>query len=143
MLLLTLTLSSAFALSSFPGEVEADLGMPCAPTCDLCHSSAGGGGTPTQAFGVAMMDRGMTSSSSTIATALDAMVADAVDSDEDGIIDTEALAQGLNPNPDGTDFCADGSSGPTYGCLSVTGSSAGGIAGLLVGLGALVARRRR
>lgn len=140
-LLWTLSAAPVQALSNFPAEVQDDLGMPCAPTCDLCHSGASGGGTPTQAFGLAMMDRGLTSSTSSIAVALDEMVADAVDSDEDGTIDTEDLALGENPNPDGNDFCAAGLEGPSYGCLNVAPASAG-LLGLLLG-GGLVVRRRR
>lgn len=140
-LLLALLAGPAHALSNFPAEIEADLGMPCAPTCDLCHASTSGGGTPTQAFGLAMMDRGMSSSTDSIAPALDALVADAVDSDGDGTIDTEDLALGENPNPDGNDFCAAGIEGPSYGCLNVAPASAG-LLGLLLGTG-LVARRRR
>lgn len=140
-LMLALLAGPAQALSTFPAEIETDLGMPCAPTCDLCHSSASGGGTPTQPFGLAMMDRGLSSSADSIAPALDEMVADAVDSDGDGTIDTEDLALGENPNPDGSPFCAAGIEGPSYGCLNVAPASAG-LLGLLLGTG-LVARRRR
>lgn len=140
-MLLALLASTAFAMSNFPGDIADDLGMPCTPTCDLCHSSASGGGTPTTAFGLAMMDRGLTASADSIAGALDAMVADGVDSDDDGTIDTEELAQGMNPNG-GTDFCADGQAGPSYGCLSTTSGSAVAWPALLLGLGLLLRRRR-
>lgn len=141
-MLIPLLASTAFAMSSYPGAIAEDLGMPCTPTCDLCHSSASGGGAPTTAFGLAMVDRGLTASTSTLAAALDAMIGDAVDSDADGIMDTEALAQGLDPNG-GTPYCAEGAAGPSYGCLSVTASPATGGAGLLLGLAALLRRRRR
>lgn len=138
-----LLLPTALAMSTYPGEIYNDLGMPCAATCDLCHSSTSGGGTPTQAFGLAMMDRGLTSSADTLGPALDAMVADAVDSDDDGVIDTEALARGENPNPGGEPFCvAGGLDAPSYGCLSVVSSPAAGLLGMLAGLGAALRRRR-
>ena len=140
-MLIVLLASASFAMSNFPGDIADDLGMPCTPTCDLCHSSASGGGTPTTAFGMAMMDRGMTSSSSSLAGALDQMVADAVDSDDDGIIDTEELAQGMNPNGD-ADYCVNGQVGPSYGCAS-PGARPLGLAALSLGLLGLALRRRR
>lgn len=140
-MLLILYTAAAFAMSDFPNAVADELGMPCTATCDLCHSSSSGGGTPTQAFGLAMMDRGLTADSSTIAGALDLMVADAVDSDGDGLIDTEELARGRNPNG-GADYCAAGESGPTYGCLSTTGGARGGLLVAALGLGLLLRRRR-
>ncbi|NOY25055.1 MAG: hypothetical protein GXP62_04195 [Oligoflexia bacterium] len=145
MLLYALITSSAFAMSNFPADLQTDLGMQCTATCDLCHSSPSGSGVPTEPFGIAMVDRGLTVDAATVAGALDAMVADAVDSDGDGIIDTEALAQGLNPNPTGADYCPVGSSitGPVYGCASVSASPVSGLAGLLIGLVALADRRRR
>jgi len=140
-----LLVSTAFAMPQFPGLIETDLGMPCTPTCDLCHSTAGGSGVPTQAFGIAMKDRGLSVMDSTVTPALDAMGADMVDSNGDGTIDTEELAQGLNPNPGGTDYCPVGSgiTGPSYGCLSTVPSPAAGFAGLAVGLLAMLRRRRR
>lgn len=140
-MLIVLLASASFAMSNFPADIADDLGMPCTPTCDLCHSSSAGGGTPTTPFALAMMDRGMTSASSSLAAALDQMVADAVDSDDDGIIDTEELAQGMNPNGD-TDFCADGQVGPSFGCASA-GARPAGLAVLSLGLLGLALRRRR
>ncbi len=141
-MLIALLASTAFALPNYPDEIAADLGMPCTPTCDLCHSSAAGGGVPTTPFGTAMINRGMTTDMASLAMALDMMVSDAVDSDGDTIIDTEELAQGMNPNG-GTDYCADGQVGPTYGCLSSAGTARGGLFAALLGLGAMLLRRRR
>ncbi|RME20201.1 MAG: hypothetical protein D6798_20985 [Deltaproteobacteria bacterium] len=89
-----------------------------------------------------MMDRGMTTDMASLSMALDMMAADGVDSDGDGIIDTEELALGMNPNG-GADYCADGQVGPSYGCLSSAATARGGFLAALLSLGAMLARRRR
>lgn len=130
----------AHASSTYPADVQSDLGMPCAPQCTLCHTSnVGGAGTVTQPFGVAMMDRGLTGGgrASLLTAALDAMATDAIDSDGDGVADVDELADGGNPNDD-TVFCDVVT--PSYGCLN-TAASAWTLTGAIVAAFAL--RRRR
>lgn len=131
-----LLIALAFATSNFPSALESDLAMPCTPACTVCHTTnGGGGGTVTQPFGVELTSRGMTASNEQkLSDALTQMAADGVDSDGDGLPDTEALAQGIEPNT-GASFC--GSLLPKYGCL---GGASGGAAGLLL-LPALFRRR--
>ena len=146
MLSLLVLLSPAFALSNFPGEISNDLGMPCTPTCALCHASAGGGGLASQPFGMAMKQRGLTTNTSSISGALDGMATDLVDSDSDGVTDLDQLANGENPNPDGVDFCAAGGGGApplAYGCSSQGPSPRQGLVALGIGLVGLAFRRRR
>lgn len=138
-------LATAYASSSYPSAVESDLGMPCTPQCTLCHTTnSGGDGTVTEPFGMAMMDRGLEGGSQRdlLQAALTQMELDAVDSDGDGVTDIDALILGENPNG-GTAFCGDSAlPTPTYGCLNVARGGLAG-AGVLAGLAALVAGRRR
>jgi hypothetical protein len=132
--------SAAFALPSYPGIVRDDVGMDCTPPCVLCHDSPMGGiGTVNSPFGAAMRDRGLTfEDPATVTAALDAMAADAVDSDDDGVPDVDELAEGGDPNG-GEAFCA--SPGPYYGCLSHAPFPAGVFA-LGLAVGAQVGRAR-
>jgi hypothetical protein len=127
----------AIATSSFPAAIESDLGTLCRPPCTVCHTNnSGGSGTVTQPFGVAMKDRGLVGGSvSKLQDALAQMDADGVDSDGDGILDTQALTDGIDPN-DGTTFC--GTLRPEYGCVG-----GGTYAGVLLFVLPVVARRRR
>lgn len=142
----TLLLTSAWASSLYVSDVESTLGMPCQPTCVLCHETlAGGGGTVTREVGQALMARGLTggSNSAALEAALAQLETDAVDSDGDGVIDVDELVAGDDPNPGGVAFCD--LLVPTYGCVGSVvpaGPSAGAalVAGLL--LAGSVTRRR-
>ncbi|MES2642126.1 MAG: hypothetical protein V4850_21770 [Myxococcota bacterium] len=149
MLILSL-IASAWASSSYPGALETELDMPCAPTCTVCHSTnAGGQGTVVQPFGLAMLDRGLTGAGNIagLTEALDVMAADAVDSDGDGTSDLDELVLGADPNPDAAVFCDIDGGGevvvPIYGCFEGSGSAAGMGLGALLGLMALRRRARR
>lgn len=144
--LLLALLPLAAASSIYPDTVASDLGMPCTPTCLLCHTTnSGGDGTATQPFALAMEDRGLTGGSATdlVTSALAAMESDGVDSDSDGVIDVDELAAGDNPN-DATSFCAGDVLQPQYGCLTTVpvGPARWGWLGL-VGASMALARRRR
>lgn len=136
MLLLVGTLLAA---SGYPSELEARVGMPCEPTCLLCHSGAvGGAGTVTQPFGAAMMAAGRTGGSDldALGAALDAVDAAAVDSDGDAVFDVDELVEGTNPNPGREDFCS--VPAPEYGCFR---GRAAGVFLVGIGFGGLVRRR--
>ncbi|MDP2315490.1 MAG: hypothetical protein Q8P41_21510 [Pseudomonadota bacterium] len=140
-MLLSLFLASAWASSPYPGVLESELGMPCAPTCTVCHeSNSGGGGTVTRDFGMALMAHGLSGMghTATLTAALDTMATDAVDSDGDGTTDLDELVEGSDPNPDAEPFC--NVVVPEYGCFG--GQAAGVGFGALLGLGALRRRRR-
>lgn len=142
--MITLLFSLAAASPVYPSTLVTDLSIPCSPApCTVCHASnAGGSGTVTSAFGVAMMGQGLTGNSDIagLQAALAAVTAAAVDSDGDGVIDTEQLAAGIDPST-GTDFCG-GDPLPTpphYGCGK--SSSAALLFGVLFGARSL--RRKR
>lgn len=154
MLLITTTAAllslSAQASSVYPGTVQTELGMACAPTCMLCHATnGGGGGTVTQAFGMAAMEAGLTGGSDTelLAQVLTDLEDAGSDVDGDGTSDIDALRAGLDPNG-GTAFCAeDGTAAPTpsYGCLDTGGprTAGAGIAALAIASSAVLLRRGR
>ncbi len=120
----------AYATSTYPAGIGADLATPCTAPCTICHATAtGGAGTVNQPFGIAMQDRGLVGGGDTAAlsAALTQMTADAVDSNNDGTPDTASLTLGLDPNT-GAAFCNAGVL-PEYGCFG-TGTTA--VAGLLI-----------
>lgn len=137
----------AHALSSLPGEVSTYLGMECVPSCLLCHTSpAGGSGTASQPFAVALLTEGLLiSDSDSTGIALDGVLAAELgyDANDDGVNDVAELTVGENPNPGGIDFCpVEGEAPPPIerGCFAGGEASAGAV-GLLVT--ALSLRRRR
>jgi hypothetical protein len=103
----------AEASPTFPGELQDQLDIPCVPQCTLCHRDTNGGsGTVVEPFGQSMFDAGLRASRpERIATALDLLEFNSVDSDGDGVTDVEELSEGRNPNQSGAGLlCA------TYGC---------------------------
>jgi hypothetical protein len=142
-MLLSLLVVSAWASPNYPTELEALAEMPCAPTCTVCHeTNSGGTGTVTAAFGVALMERGLTGLGAVdaLTSAFDTLVTDAVDSDGDGTFDADELAAGEDPNPDGVAFCD--TLTPTYGCFNAAQSPVSSL-GVLGGLLAVAFGRRR
>ncbi|MBX2799057.1 MAG: hypothetical protein KTR31_15380 [Myxococcales bacterium] len=118
-MIVALLASAAIASPNFPSQLATLTDASCTPTCTACHDTlAGGSGTVIQPFGEALVDRGLTSSTDTLAPALEALELDEVDSDSDGTLDVDAITAGLDPN-DGTGVCD--ADGPVYGCLSHSG----------------------
>ena len=160
-LALTLVALPARASPVFPGEVRTHLALPGTPLCTLCHQSlAGGFGTATKPFGVAVRNHGATATNTaSLDTALDAMAKAATDQDQDCVADIEELKNEKDPD-DPTDHpgaCGDGgpsggSSGagtplqPQYGCAAAperSGSETPVLVGVGAALGAYVMLRRR
>lgn len=110
--------ATALASPSFPVAVEAAVGMPCTPSCVLCHETAlGGSGTASQEFAFSLMAAGLVAADDTsVAPALAAIDAAASDMDGDGLSDIDELTFGSNPNAGGDDFCAVPI--PQYGCFA-------------------------
>ncbi len=142
------SVSIALASSPYPEALANDAGAPCTPQCTVCHASnSGGSGTVVQEFGKAMMDRGLTggSNNALLASTLDLMLSEQVDSDGDGTSDFDELTAGTDPNPGGVDFCGVDTISPQYGCFaSAQIAPAAGRWGWLAAVGmALVALRAR
>ena len=138
-----LFITSALASSTYPDAIATELGVSCTPQCTVCHeTNSGGSGTVIMEFGMAMEDRGLTGGANTsgLQTALASMTADGVDSDGDGVSDTDELIAGTDPNPGGAPFCDVLT--PTYGCFNTTQRPASGMA-LLGALTAFVLVTRR
>ncbi len=105
---------TAFASQSYPGELQSQLDMECAPTCTLCHQDQNGGaGTATKPFAEALIDNGLKKNDeASLRAAIEAADGEGVDTDGDGVVDIEELREGPDPNVSGAvPLC-----GPQYGC---------------------------
>jgi hypothetical protein len=105
----------AGAEPEFPGAIQEAAGIPCTPTCLLCHTAIPGTlANLKQPFGLTVLANGVQpnhpESMHTVVARLRDMK---IDTDLDGKLDVDELAIGSNPNdPDPrVEIC-----GPTYGC---------------------------
>ena len=126
----------ARASSSYPAEIQKQLGLSYVPQCAICHANGVTGyGTVTTSFGTAMRSRGLVCCS---LTSLDTALA-ALEGENSPYI--TYLKQGLDPNNPG----AGAVTPPSYGCFSVTGqgpnSGAGAAVALLLLASAFLHRR--
>jgi hypothetical protein len=121
---LVLVPAVARAMPTFPSAIATHLGSQHVPDCTVCHQGTPTKGTATTPLAVAMQSRGLTSSNpSSIYSSLDALAADHVDSDGDGIQDVDELKNGWDPNfpsyPDGGPIpggVMPSTLTPSYGC---------------------------
>ncbi len=138
----------ARATPDFPAAIATDLGVTCTYQCTICHTTnSGGAGTITQPFGIQMKTYGLIKYDQTsLATALNEMTANNIDSNCDGTIDTDALKACNDPN---VPMQCDGGTSAlgdivVFGCNTSPvgpGSAAFAIGALLVG--SVLLRRRR
>jgi hypothetical protein len=136
---------AADASPTYPGLVRDDvktltgIDMPCTPPCTLCHrDSQGGRGSVIKPFGTSMMKNGLTyQDPASVAAALGALKANAVDSDADGVADVDELSLGHDPDVAGAgDLCP---AAPRYGCGARVARAEPDDRGVLAMLGALFA----
>jgi len=106
---------AATAKSEFVDVIAAHMGLRYQPPCRLCHiQGTTGPGTLQTAFALSMLAHGLNGAQATVTSALDALAADATDSDGDGASDFQELAGDRDPN---TAVDAPlGPGGPNYGC---------------------------
>jgi hypothetical protein len=137
----------AAASDAFSPALADALALSYVPGCDVCHASgAAPVGAADRPFSAALVARGLVAGDvASLVAALDALGADAVDSDGDGSLDVDELAWGADPNraevPEGGDV-----EPPTYGCAATGGDarprSEAALALVLVGVGWRLARWR-
>ena len=115
---------AARATPNFPAAVARDLQLSAPPACTVCHATnAGGAGTVVKPFGKYLVSRGLVPfDENSLSGALAAAAGERHDTDGDGILDVDALKQGLDPN--GTSSHGPAIGDPTFGC-STTGGGAG------------------
>ncbi len=101
-LLLLVVAAPAFATDTFPATIQTKYGLADLPPelCALCHTNGiTGSGTVNTPIGRALRMRGLTANNAaSLNAALDALAADAVDSDNDGVTDVAELMAGTSPN---------------------------------------------
>jgi len=134
-LLLVLAVTSplaARATPNFPAAIARDLQLSAPPPCTICHATnAGGTGTVVKPFGKYLLSRGLAPfDENSLAGALGAAAGERHDTDGDGILDVDALKQGLDPN--GSSKSATALEDPTFGCASTRGG--GGTSTVLLAL---------
>jgi MYXO-CTERM domain-containing protein len=150
---------AASASPDFPFTVQEHLGLTYEPPCTICHTTdAGGSGTATKPFALAMKERGISAANTpAVAPALDKMVADEIDSDCNDVTDVDQLKAGQDPNTnlfiDGSGKSATESKGCdtatiAYGCgahaqIAADPAPWEGAAAVAALLGLALARRRR
>jgi len=100
---------------------------PYEPPCSLCHlRGSTGAGTAETPFALSMKARGLSPNDNTsVATALDAMVRDNVDSDGDGTPDVQEIENDTDPNTP-ANVSLSGDVGPNAGCGGGQKANAGG-----------------
>jgi hypothetical protein len=107
----------ALAVPQYPRDIT-DYFTPhlgYTPPCRLCHiDGTTGPGSVQTPFGMSMLAHGLTGDRSTLTPALDALKADDVDSDGDGVSDINELIADTDPNTRADVSLS--SSDPSYGC---------------------------
>jgi hypothetical protein len=138
--------TSTLASSSFPGALRSHLEASASPACTVCHeTNAGGFATIDKPFGTAMQDAGLAAGDDgSLVDALDALKADALDSDGDGFGDIDELVVGADPNDEASTPDNSGGGGDGGGDEPLSYGFCGAAPlPIFVALGALLARRRR
>ncbi|HET6981885.1 MAG TPA: hypothetical protein VFI53_07070 [Myxococcaceae bacterium] len=114
---------AARATPNFPEAIARDVQASGPPACTICHATnSGGSGTVVKPFGKYLVSRGLAPfDERSLSGALAAAAGERHDTDGDGILDVDALKQGLDPN--GSTAHTSTLEDPTFGCSS-TGAGA-------------------
>jgi MYXO-CTERM domain-containing protein len=96
---------AAHASPEFPGVMMAHLSLPGGPPCSMCHAgNVTSLDTVFTPFGRALRLNGLVVEDDTsLIAALDALDANGIDSDHDGVSDIDELTLGTDPNIPPTD----------------------------------------
>jgi len=115
---------AARATPNFPAAIQKNLQLSAPPACTICHATNdGGSGTVTKQFGKYLVSRGLVPfDENSLAGALAAAAGERHDTDGDGILDIDALKQGLDPNGSSSPTAA--LEDPTFGCSTARSGGA-------------------
>lgn len=114
---------AARATPNFPEAIARDVQASGPPACTICHATnSGGSGTVVKPFGKYLVSRGLAPfDENSLAGALAAAAGERHDTDGDGVLDIDALKQGIDPN--GSSTSSTGLEDPTFGCSSTRGGA--------------------
>ena len=118
------------------------VGAAQSPPCTICHTTPNGGlGTATKPLAVYLRSRGLVAEDeASLRNALTAAAGERHDTDQDGVIDTDELKAGTDPNGAGADLPP-----VQYGCGNVSGAqpSSTSLMAMIATALACLARRSR
>jgi hypothetical protein len=123
-LLVVLLPATARAVPEFPREIQRALALDYDPPCSLCHVKENTGtGTAETPFALSMREQGLIpDDGNALRSALTGLKQAAIDSDGDGVSDTDELIVGTDPNSVAPASLKNRVE-PQWGCSALPGSA--------------------